>query len=110
MNNGGDAFSGGSGLSFRPKWMERGVVDYYTSLWNAKWPHDPNDPVYLTPWCSLFCTTLSLSETWCQLTCTHLSGVIIEIFCQHIFPLAYIIMLKCFRANIHIGGNIFDVF
>ena len=44
INNGGDAFSGGAGLSFRPKWMERGVLDYYASLWNAKWPHDPNDP------------------------------------------------------------------
>ena len=24
--------------------MERTVLDYYASLWNAKWPHDPNDP------------------------------------------------------------------
>ena len=33
-----------NGLSFRPKWMERGVLNYYASLWNAKWPHDPSDP------------------------------------------------------------------
>ena len=26
------------------KWTERNVLDYYASLWNAKWPHDPNDP------------------------------------------------------------------
>ena len=24
--------------------MEQNVLDYYASLWNAKWPHDPNDP------------------------------------------------------------------
>ena len=23
--------------------MERGVLNYYASLWNAKWPHDPTD-------------------------------------------------------------------
>ena len=44
-NNAGDPFlAGGIGLSFRPKWMERGVLNYYASLWNAKWPHDPTDP------------------------------------------------------------------
>ena len=26
------------------KWMERNVLDYYASFWNAKWPHDPEDP------------------------------------------------------------------
>ena len=44
MNNGGDPFLAGSGLGFRPKWIERCVLDYYASLWNAKWPHDPPDP------------------------------------------------------------------
>ena len=24
--------------------MERNVLDYYASLWNAKWPHDDSDP------------------------------------------------------------------
>ena len=24
--------------------MERNVLDYYASLWNAKWPHDESDP------------------------------------------------------------------
>ena len=24
--------------------MERNVLDYYASLWHAKWPHDPKDP------------------------------------------------------------------
>ena len=28
----------------KPKWVERNVLDYFASLWNAKWPHDLNDP------------------------------------------------------------------
>ena len=44
INNGGDPFVAGFGLAFRPKWMERSVLNYYASLWNAKWPHDPRDP------------------------------------------------------------------
>ena len=45
MNNGGDPFlPGNNRLSFRPKWMECGVLNFYASLWNAKWPHDPSDP------------------------------------------------------------------
>ena len=24
--------------------MEHNVLDYFASLWNAKWPHDPSDP------------------------------------------------------------------
>ena len=44
-NNGRDPFLDcKNGLSFRPKWMERGVLNYYASLWNAKWPHDSSDP------------------------------------------------------------------
>ena len=27
-----------------PKWVERNILDYFASLWNAKWPHDPSDP------------------------------------------------------------------
>ena len=42
LNNVGDPFRNGSYL-VNTKWMERNVLDYYASLWNAKWPHDPND-------------------------------------------------------------------
>ena len=44
LNNGGDPFVVGNVLTYQPKWMERNVLDYYASLWNAKWPHNPNDP------------------------------------------------------------------
>ena len=27
-----------------PKWLEKNILDYFASLWNAKWPHDPTDP------------------------------------------------------------------
>ena len=43
LNNIGDPFTPGS-FTLNSKWMERNVLDYYASLWNAKWPHDPNDP------------------------------------------------------------------
>lgn len=43
LNNSGDPFLPGNVLSFQAKWMERSVLDYYASLWNAKWPHDPAD-------------------------------------------------------------------
>ena len=43
LNNVGDPFTPGS-FTLNTKWMERNVLDYYASLWNAKWPHDPNDP------------------------------------------------------------------
>ena len=43
VNNIGDPFTPGS-FTLNSKWMERNVLDYYASLWNAKWPHDPNDP------------------------------------------------------------------
>ena len=43
LNNGGSPFDVSySGLA--TLWMERNVLDYYASLWNAKWPHDPKDP------------------------------------------------------------------
>lgn len=43
VNNIGDPFEAGS-FTVNSKWMERNVLDYYASLWNAKWPHDPKDP------------------------------------------------------------------
>ena len=42
VNSAGDPFLPIGGMTL--KWMERNVLDYYASLWNAKWPHDPNDP------------------------------------------------------------------
>ena len=38
-NSAGDPFLPDGGRTL--KWMERNVLDYYASLWNAKWPHDP---------------------------------------------------------------------
>ena len=43
-NNAGDPFTVGTPICFQPKWVERNVLDYYASLWNAKWPHNPGDP------------------------------------------------------------------
>ena len=43
FNNGGDPF-GPSYDGLSTLWMERNVLDYYASLWHAKWPHDPKDP------------------------------------------------------------------
>ena len=40
--NAGDPFANHSPVS--SAMMERTVLDYYASLFNAKWPHDPNDP------------------------------------------------------------------
>ena len=42
-NNIGDPFKPGA-VTFNTKWMERNVLDYYASLWNARWPHDEKDP------------------------------------------------------------------
>ena len=42
LNNIGDPFTPGS-FTLNSKWMERNVLDYYASLWNAKWPHDSTD-------------------------------------------------------------------
>ena len=44
LNIAGDPFLVGSAFGYQPKWMERSVLDYYASLWNARWPHDPKDP------------------------------------------------------------------
>jgi hypothetical protein len=40
VNNIGDPFQGGN-FTLNSKWMERAVLDYYASLWNARWPHNP---------------------------------------------------------------------
>lgn len=43
LNNVGDPFQSGN-LTVNTKFVERAVLDYYASLWNAKWPHNPQDP------------------------------------------------------------------
>jgi histidine decarboxylase len=43
LNNGGSAY-GASHTGLTTLWMERNVLDYFASLWNAKWPHNPKDP------------------------------------------------------------------
>ena len=43
VNNIGDPFVPGS-FTLNSKWMERNVLDYFASLWNAKWPHNPKIP------------------------------------------------------------------
>ncbi len=43
INNISDPFISGN-LTTNTKVMERAVLDYYASLWNASWPHDPHDP------------------------------------------------------------------
>ena len=42
LNNIGDPFVPGS-FTLNSKWMERSVLDYFASLWNAKWPHNADD-------------------------------------------------------------------
>ena len=43
LNNSSNPF-GASYDGLATLWMERNVLDYYASLWNAKWPHNPKDP------------------------------------------------------------------
>lgn len=43
LNNLGDPFQEGN-FTLNSKWLERAVLDYYASLWNARWPHDRQDP------------------------------------------------------------------
>ncbi|EST29618.1 hypothetical protein [Streptomyces roseochromogenus] len=43
VNNVGDPFRSG-GYKPNTKVAERAVLDYYAALWNAQWPHDPQDP------------------------------------------------------------------
>ena len=42
VNNEGDPFIS-SEYPLNVKWMERNVLDYYASLWHAKWPHNESD-------------------------------------------------------------------
>ena len=42
-NNIGDPFTAGI-YTINTKWMECNVLDYYASLWNAKWPYKLDDP------------------------------------------------------------------
>ena len=45
LDNEGDPFSQAQTHPVHnTKWLERNVLDYFASLWHAKWPHDPNDP------------------------------------------------------------------
>ena len=45
LDNEGDPFSQAQTHTVHnTKWLERNVLDYFASLWHAKWPHDPNDP------------------------------------------------------------------
>ena len=39
LNNVGDPFVSGN-LNLNTKFVERAVLDYFASLWNAKWPHE----------------------------------------------------------------------
>ncbi|MGW0882525.1 hypothetical protein [Streptomyces sp. NPDC002671] len=43
VNNIGDPFQSG-GYKPNSKVAERAVLDYYAALWNAKWPHNSQDP------------------------------------------------------------------
>ncbi|MGC0419072.1 pyridoxal-dependent decarboxylase [Embleya sp. AB8] len=43
LNNLGDPYQSGSYM-LNSKVLERSVLDYFASLWHAKWPHDPRDP------------------------------------------------------------------
>ena len=42
VNNGGGPFES-SDSCINTKLMERNVLDYYASLWHAKWPHNESD-------------------------------------------------------------------
>jgi histidine decarboxylase len=43
LNNVGDPYQSGA-YTPNSKVLERAVLDYYASLWNAKWPHRDDDP------------------------------------------------------------------
>ncbi|HJD83551.1 pyridoxal-dependent decarboxylase [Kitasatospora aureofaciens] len=43
LNNVGDPYQSSS-YTLNSKVLERVVLDYFASLWHAKWPHDPQDP------------------------------------------------------------------
>ncbi|GGP76016.1 hypothetical protein GCM10010214_59270 [Streptomyces abikoensis] len=43
INNVGDPYQSGA-FTTNSKILERAVLDYFASLWNAKWPHRADDP------------------------------------------------------------------
>jgi histidine decarboxylase len=43
LNNVGDPYQSSS-YTLNSKVLERAVLDYFASLWHAKWPHDQQDP------------------------------------------------------------------
>ncbi|MER6735958.1 pyridoxal-dependent decarboxylase [Streptomyces puniciscabiei] len=43
LNNVGDPYQSSS-YTLNSKVLERAVLDYFASLWNAKWPHNAEDP------------------------------------------------------------------
>ncbi|MEV4928068.1 pyridoxal-dependent decarboxylase [Streptomyces roseoverticillatus] len=43
LNNVGDPYQSSS-YTLNSKVLERAVLDYFASLWHAKWPHNPQDP------------------------------------------------------------------
>ncbi|QLH26706.1 histidine decarboxylase [Streptomyces sp. Rer75] len=43
LNNVGDPYQSSS-YTLNSKALERAVLDYFASLWNAKWPHNADDP------------------------------------------------------------------
>ncbi|WP_234392222.1 pyridoxal-dependent decarboxylase [Streptomyces sp. WM6378] len=43
LNNVGDPYESSS-YTLNSKILERAVLDYFASLWNAKWPHNADDP------------------------------------------------------------------
>ncbi|MER5546367.1 pyridoxal-dependent decarboxylase [Streptomyces sp. NPDC002589] len=43
LNNVGDPYQSSS-YTLNSKVLERAVLDYFASLWHAKWPHNPADP------------------------------------------------------------------
>jgi histidine decarboxylase len=64
INNVGDPFITGN-LTVNSKLLERAVLDYYASLWNARWPHQPQDgESYWGYVVSMGCTEGNLYALW----------------------------------------------
>ncbi len=64
VNNVGDPFISGN-LTTNSKWMERAVLDYYATLWHARYPHDPHDgESYWGYVVGMGCTEANLYGLW----------------------------------------------
>lgn len=64
INNVGDPFINGN-LTVNSKWLERAVLDYYASLWRARWPHNPRDgESYWGYVVGMGCTEANLYGLW----------------------------------------------